>query len=247
MLAVAEIFGKSNVSQIVDTSNNGPYSPSYAVYDNGKLDKLVFINFLNDPSGAHNVVGTFSINGGTVPSQVYVKYVVCFFFSPTSYDNIRHKRYLNAATVSSRDNITWAGQTFGPQLTVDGTLKGTLNIAVLPCNTSANTCSVPVNAPQAAVVFLNNPAQVDHAYEQNGDGGPVMYGTTTHSSRHTATIDKKTLATSNGMSGKTRNHTGSTSHGSVNAAERVEWTGKVAMLGALIGGGWVLLAGLVVG
>ena len=79
MLAVAEIFGKSNVSQIVDTSNNGPYSPSYAVYDNGKIDKLVFINFVNDATGAHDVVGTFSINGGTVPGQVYVKCVSSFF------------------------------------------------------------------------------------------------------------------------------------------------------------------------
>ena len=61
------------------------------------------------------------------------------------------------------------------------------------------------------------------------------------------TIDKKTLATSNGMLGKTRNQLGSTSHGSVSAAERVERTGKVATLGVLVGGGWVVLAGLVVG
>jgi len=230
MLAVAEIFGKSNVSQIVDTSNNGPFNPSYAVYDNGNLDKLVFINFADDATGVHDVVGTFSINGGTVPSQVYVK-------------------YLDAASVITRGNITWANQTFGPQLTVDGTLQGTLNIAALPCNTSANTCSVPVKAPQAAVVFLNNPAEDDQAYvpDQNGEGGPVTFETTTHSSRHTATIGPKALATSNGMSGKTRDQLGSTSHGSVSGAERVEWTGQVALLGALVGGGWVVLAGLAVG
>ncbi|KAG6856827.1 hypothetical protein H0H87_000304 [Tephrocybe sp. NHM501043] len=73
VLVVAEVFGKSNVSQIIDTSNNGIYNPSYAVYDGGALSKVVMINFIDDASGAHDITGTFTVNGGQVPSEVYVK------------------------------------------------------------------------------------------------------------------------------------------------------------------------------
>lgn len=73
MVIVSEIFGKSNVSQIVDTSNSGIYTPSYAIYDNGALSKVALFNFIDDPSGAHDVTATVTVNGGQVPSQVWVK------------------------------------------------------------------------------------------------------------------------------------------------------------------------------
>ncbi|KAG6863538.1 hypothetical protein C0991_005219 [Blastosporella zonata] len=72
-LIVAEVFGKSNVSQIVDTTNNGLLTPSYAIYDNGVLSKIAVINFMDDPSGAHDITATITIDGGRVPREVYVK------------------------------------------------------------------------------------------------------------------------------------------------------------------------------
>lgn len=73
VLIVAEVFGKSNASQIVDTSNNGALTPSYAIYDNGALSKVALFNFMDDSSGAHDIVGTITVDGGQVPAQVYVK------------------------------------------------------------------------------------------------------------------------------------------------------------------------------
>ncbi|KAG5636141.1 hypothetical protein H0H81_008997 [Sphagnurus paluster] len=66
---IAEIFGRSNLSQIVDTSNNGIYPPSYAIYNKGAL-----FNFVDHPSGAHNILGTIAVSAGQVPSQVNDKY-----------------------------------------------------------------------------------------------------------------------------------------------------------------------------
>jgi hypothetical protein len=72
-LIVAETFGLSNTSQIVDTSNNGIFTPSYAVYDNGALSKVALFNYNEDPSGASDIVATVTVAGGTVPPSVKVK------------------------------------------------------------------------------------------------------------------------------------------------------------------------------
>ncbi|KAG6813049.1 hypothetical protein H0H92_014321 [Tricholoma furcatifolium] len=74
-LIAAEIFGKSNQVQVVDMTNNGLFTPSYAIYDNGILSKVALLNFMDDPSGGHDVTGTVTVTGGSVPPEVYVKYV----------------------------------------------------------------------------------------------------------------------------------------------------------------------------
>jgi len=80
-LVVAETFGKSNTSQIVDLNpNNGnQFTPAYAVYDGGVPTKVVLFNYVTDPSGASNYNATISIGGGqtgtpnATPASVQVK------------------------------------------------------------------------------------------------------------------------------------------------------------------------------
>ncbi|KAG6856828.1 hypothetical protein H0H87_000305 [Tephrocybe sp. NHM501043] len=194
VLVVAEVFGKSNVSQIIDTSNNGIYNPSYAVYDGGALSKVVFINFIDDPTGAHDITGTITVNG-QVPPEVYVKYLL-------------------ASSVSVKKNITWAGQTFGNKYEVDGLPKGDLNIVKIVCDQSVNQCHIPLKAPSLAVVFLEDPSS-----ESGTTPAPTFATTAVTKTANTATVDPSVLATSNGHSGKDRIRLGSTSSGSI----QVNW------------------------
>ncbi|KAG6917380.1 hypothetical protein DXG01_002759 [Tephrocybe rancida] len=223
VLVVAEVFGKSNVSQIIDTSNNGIYNPSYAVYDGGALSKVVMINFIDDASGAHDITGTFSVNGGQVPSQVYVK-------------------YLYASSVSVKTNITWAGQvyatTFGNKFQVDGRPKGDLNIVTVQCDQNANQCHIPLKAPSLAVVFLTNPSNGNQA-------APTFATTALTKTAHTVTVDPSVLATSNGHSGKDRLQLGSTSHGSTNGVEGLKaLIPGASLLFALAAGAGALFVGV---
>ncbi|KAG5642015.1 hypothetical protein DXG03_003787 [Asterophora parasitica] len=197
VLIVAEAFGKSNVSQIVDTSNNGDFTSSYAIYDNGALARVALLNFMDDPTGAHDVTGSISVTGGRVPPEVYVK-------------------YFEASSVSAKVNITWAGQTFGNKFEVDGRPKGDVNITRIQCNQSANSCRIPVKAPCFALVFLTDPLA------RQDDALSVTFQTTaTTRTINTATVDPSVLATSNGQSGKERGRFGSTSPGSVNGAQGI--------------------------
>ena len=74
-VAVAETFGQSGTSQIVDIQANGAniYTPGYAVYDGGILTKVALFNYVSDPSGASDYTASISIESGGLPSQVYVK------------------------------------------------------------------------------------------------------------------------------------------------------------------------------
>ncbi|KAG8991414.1 hypothetical protein FRB90_001352, partial [Tulasnella sp. 427] len=49
-LVIAEAFGKSNVSQVVDLNLASEYQPGYAIYENGKPTRAVLINFVSDAS-----------------------------------------------------------------------------------------------------------------------------------------------------------------------------------------------------
>ncbi|PSS11011.1 hypothetical protein PHLCEN_2v3307 [Hermanssonia centrifuga] len=93
-VAVAETFGSSNASQIVDLQANGVniFTPGYAIYENGNLARVALFNYVTDPTGASTYTASISITGGTVPSQVSVKYLL-------------------APSVAEKTNITWAGQT----------------------------------------------------------------------------------------------------------------------------------------
>lgn len=72
-LIAAEAFGPSNASQIIDTSNNGIFTPSYAIYENGALARVAVFNFNDDPTGASDTTATITVQGGSVPSQIKVK------------------------------------------------------------------------------------------------------------------------------------------------------------------------------
>ncbi|KAJ7731915.1 glycoside hydrolase family 79 protein [Mycena maculata] len=172
-LIASEVFGSTNTSQILDLHGNDDniYGPQYAIYENGALARVALFNFITDPSGANTYTATITVDGGTVPSSVGVKY----FLSPS---------------VSTKDNITWAGQTLGTIHEVDGRFQGALNVTTISCDTGANTCLIPVPAPAFALVFLTAEETIS----------TVTFSTTT-SGANTATIAASVLATSNGMSG----------------------------------------------
>ncbi|KAJ7476225.1 glycoside hydrolase family 79 protein [Mycena latifolia] len=153
VLAVAEAFGTSNKSQIIDLQMNAAniYTPGYAIYDAGVLARLALFNFVTDPSGASAYTASFAIGGGdtgqpnATPAQVKVKYLL-------------------APSVSTKDNITWAGQTFGAAFESDGRITGTEQIQTVTCN-SDNTCDISVPAPGFALVFLADVSTDAESYQ----------------------------------------------------------------------------------
>ncbi|KAJ6612683.1 glycoside hydrolase family 79 protein [Mycena sp. CBHHK59/15] len=191
-LISAEVFGKTNTSQIIDLLGNNAsiYTPQYAIYEKGALARVALFNYITDKSGASSYTATITVSGGSVPSSVQVKYFL-------------------SDSVSTKNNITWAGQTLGAAHNVDGRFQGNLNVVTISCDTGANTCRVPVPAPAFALVFLTQQAAIE----------TVTFSTSTYTNAAgTATIASAVLATSNGMSGKNWTELGSTSPGSVNGA-----------------------------
>jgi len=73
VLIIAEAFGTSNASQIIDVTNNGIFTPSYAIYEYGTLARVALFNFNDDPSGNSDIQATVTVNGGQVPANVRVK------------------------------------------------------------------------------------------------------------------------------------------------------------------------------
>ncbi|KAH7925637.1 glycoside hydrolase family 79 protein [Leucogyrophana mollusca] len=185
-LVIAEAFGPSGTSQIIDLDANSGnvYTPGYAIYENGGPARLVLINYVTDPSGAGDYTATFSIGGGDVgqangtPAQVQVK-------------------YLQAPSVSEKYNISWAGQTFGANFGSDGRLQGDLSVDTISCDQSTSTCSVTVPAPGVALVFLTSAA----FSESNPSSTETFPTTAVTNTVNTASINASVLATSNGMSG----------------------------------------------
>ncbi|KAJ7145148.1 glycoside hydrolase family 79 protein [Mycena crocata] len=196
-LIVAEAFGKSNKSRIIDLqmNNDSIYTPGYAIYDNNVLSRLALFNFITDPTGASDYTATFTVDGAGLGlanralKQVKVKYFV-------------------APSVSNKQNITWAGQTFGSHFASDGRLTGALAVQTIPCDISANTCQIRVPAPGFALVLMTD--GVDGIAE---NPSPVTYSTTAITKTiNTLSVDPSTLATSNGHQGM-NNRLGSTSPG----------------------------------
>lgn len=82
-MIVAEAFGSSNRSQIIDLGADfgNVFTPAYAIYENGQPAKLALFNYITDPSGANDYTVSFAIGGSGVgqpnatPSQVKVKLV----------------------------------------------------------------------------------------------------------------------------------------------------------------------------
>jgi len=77
-LVMAEVIGRSNLSQISDLTTNVNASV-YAIYESGAPTKVALINFVTDPTGASTYNAVISVGGGTTgtnnatPSQVQVK------------------------------------------------------------------------------------------------------------------------------------------------------------------------------
>ncbi|KAJ7133419.1 hypothetical protein C8R44DRAFT_870817 [Mycena epipterygia] len=168
-LISAEVFGKTNTSQIIDLRGNNAseYTPCVMNFaSNGAIARVALFNYITDATGASNYTATTTVSGGTVPSTVQVKYFL-------------------SDSVSTKNNITWAGQTLGTVHEVDGRFKGNLNIV-------AGVCARVLE-----------------------DGGGHQHATTAYTNtRGTATIASAVLETSNGMSGKDwQQHQGSTSSG----------------------------------
>ncbi|KAJ7603688.1 glycoside hydrolase family 79 protein [Mycena polygramma] len=204
-LAVAEAFGTSNQSRIIDLQMNGnnSFTPGYAIYDGGVLARLALINYVSDSTGASAYTASFAIGGGTTgqangtPAQVKVKYLV-------------------APSVSSKDNITWAGQTFGAALTSDGRLTGTEDVQTVTCNPD-NTCNIKVPAPGFALVFLTDIPTDKETYSAVPTFSTTIETTTTRATTSKngptgLTVDPSVLATANGQRG-TNNFPAGTSQG----------------------------------
>jgi hypothetical protein len=105
---------------------------------------------------------------------------------------------------------------------VDGRFKGDLNIVSISCDTSANTCLIPVPAPAFALVFLTSAEDIS----------TVTFSTSVYTNTaNTATVAASVLATSNGMSGKDW-ELGSTSSGSNNGANGYARVNIVGLVGA---------------
>ncbi|KAJ7461813.1 glycoside hydrolase family 79 protein [Mycena galericulata] len=211
-LISSEVFGKTNTSRIIDLQgNNGSiYTPQYAIYEKGALARVGLFNYITDPTGASDYKATITVAGGTVPSSVQVKYFL-------------------SDSVSTKNNITWAGQTLGTIRQVDGRFQGNLNVVTISCDTSANTCVIPVPAPAFALVFLTAEEAI----------GTVTFSTSIFTNKGaTVTIAPSVLATSNGMSGKDW-ELGSTSDESSAARARFGAPRDVAR--------WVLVGAALVG
>lgn len=224
-LILAEAFGKSGTSRVVDLAAND-LTPAYAIWQNGVLSKLALFNYVTDPSGASTSKVGFAIGGGRTgrpagtPATVKVKYL------------------LSESTAFR--NITWANQTFGGFFESDGRLMNNLYIETVTCNKD-NTCNVSVPAPGFALVFIaDDPANL-------GDGDPVhTYTTSTFTSTiNTVSVDPSELANSNGHSGKDRANLGSTSYGSRGGGVGLR-DGVWGMLSVVVGcaAGWFAIRGL---
>lgn len=93
---------------------------------------------------------------------------------------------------------------------------GTEEIVTVPCDQTQGVCNIQVFAPSAALVFLSDNAQTENA------GAPsTTYSTTARTKLYnTVSFDPAVLATSNGHKGMS--HLGSTSKGSVSAAQALK-------------------------
>ncbi|KAJ6573387.1 glycoside hydrolase family 79 protein [Mycena vulgaris] len=176
-LVMAEALGPSNNSQVLDLPIEGLslYTPVYGIYENGTPVRVAVINYVDDPTGANDAKIVISLSGATLPASVKVK-------------------FLAAETVVQKGGYTWANQTFGRNFESDGRPVGTEEVVTVPCDTTAQTCTVTVPAPGAALIFLT-----DAAFTQDAGAPSVTFATTARTKTHnTATVEPAVLSTSNG-------------------------------------------------
>ncbi|EJD54199.1 glycoside hydrolase family 79 protein [Auricularia subglabra TFB-10046 SS5] len=218
IVAMAEALGKTGTARVQDLKANGDnaFTPAYMIYENNMPARVVLINYMSDPSGAHDYTARIASGG----SQVWV-------------------RYMLAPYMASKRNITWAGQTFGFYFESDGLLRGKHTTEVVPC--SGGSCPVRVPAPGIALVFLTEPAFVPESAEAMSQTFVTSHTTKRY---NTAAVPAAALQTSNGLSAEARKAMGGSStssgrwrdeHGAASSLS-VQWTLLVAacVLGAFI-------------
>ncbi|KAK1225001.1 hypothetical protein PQX77_012070 [Marasmius sp. AFHP31] len=195
-LVTAEIFGASNKSRIVDLqqiSNPSIYQPQYAIYEGGQLARIALFNFVSDNGGSSDYTATLRLNGQI--DRVYVKYLL-------------------SGSVSTKNNITWGGQTLGTKYTVDGRLRPSsptiYTVICSPDDTSDKVCRIKVPAPSFALVSLPAFPPFPFIRDSSAIIEVKTFSTSTRTrTRNTATVNPSVLATSNGD--KRQGELGSTS------------------------------------
>lgn len=115
---------------VTDQRLGSNLAAAYNIYENGRVVKRVLINMANDPSGANNLRVEFPSPLGSPTSVAY--------------------KILSAPSLAEKENVTWAGQTFGYYS--DGMLIQNETILQAPCQ--SGSCSLSVPAPGVALVFL---------------------------------------------------------------------------------------------
>ncbi|KAL7413310.1 hypothetical protein BDY24DRAFT_389626 [Mrakia frigida] len=255
-LVMAEAFGSTNTSQVVDISpaydatvasteqlvNNN--FPAYAIYENNVPTKLAFINFVSnigvsDYDAVINIGGITEGTTRTTPTEVYV-------------------RYLRANSTLEMYDIRWAGQTASPNgaASSDGILSGDVETFTVPCDTTALTCTVKVYAPSLALVFLTKEALdassgvVLATQPADSTATDVTTFPTTYDAQGqgSATVADAALETSNGRGGVGTVVGGTTSKGGTlftSSGESVIGgaSGLVAWGAVVLGMGWLTAGG----
>jgi hypothetical protein len=212
-LVVAEVFGKSRNSRIVDLAADGAniFHPAYAVYEGETPTRIVLFNFVSDESGASNLDVTINLADNPIAGPVHV-------------------RYFSAASVSEQYNITWAGQNMGTSFNSDGRLYGEVQTVEIQC-TDGN-CVIPVQAPSIAVVFLDQEALDDSSVPATA----TQSFSTTVIGEGMATINPGAIETGNG---EDPNLVGSNSRGNLGqqggAGQRATTAGTAALGLAAVG------------
>lgn len=115
---------------------------------------------------------------------------------------------------------------------MDGRLKGEENVATVPCDQNANTCTIRVPAPGVALVFFSDAAQQQAGATPSVETFPTTVLTKT---KNTVSVDASVLATAQGMSGKDRDKQGGTSQGGENGVVRMGAPWVLVVTGALMG------------
>jgi hypothetical protein len=243
MLLVAEALGQSGTAQVVDLYPDSQFQPNYAIYEHGKPTKLVLFNYASDATGGADYQFNFTVAGGKVPGSVAVKYLLAP--TVTSKANITWAGQVSRLMLRSRYTLTTLNQTLGGDFASDGRLAGALNVSTVACDTAANACLIPVPAPAVALVFLDS---TDGAINDGAAGeGAQTFATTTKHTRtragatHTA-VDARVLATSNGMSAKDRKMSSTSKNQKKNGARGAGVPCAAALFAALAGA--VIVLGL---
>ena len=134
ILVSSEALGPSGNARVADLGINGNSTnmAGYVIYENNQPARMVFINYMSDPSGALDYTARVAVQGATTVSV----------------------RYLVAEKITSKFNVSYAGQSWGGYFESDGLLRGDQVTETVAC--TGGVCPISVPAPGAAVVFLTN-------------------------------------------------------------------------------------------